>query len=232
MVSSYRSTSRAVSAGVSRPGSFERARSIAYSYRAGAVRGPLIPREGDARRAWGEIRVRLRPRDLRPDVRAQQDEQRDDRDDRPHDAAGNPTGELRVTTEPAWLDQIEQSLCHREPLLLRPTGLAVGLALKERRYGLIPIRPWARTGPPWFPRSLRRRRRDSAGALYSSGPQLLGPTSCVVPPDPASLGPRDPMLARDGSRGAPDGALRRPRRDGGGTGRQRRPGSSVQRLAG
>src|SRR5204863_621817 len=47
-----------------------------------------------------------------------------------------PAGDLSASTDPAWLDQIEQSLCHREPLFLRPAGLAVGLALKERRYGV------------------------------------------------------------------------------------------------
>src|SRR4051794_27438963 len=99
MVSSYRSTRSAASAGARRPGSFEWARSIAYSYRAGAVLGPLVPREGGRAASVGQIRVRSGPPDLRPDVHAQQSEQRDDRDDRPHDAAGDPAGELRVATD-------------------------------------------------------------------------------------------------------------------------------------
>src|SRR5439155_3613188 len=104
--------------------------------RAGAVRGPRSPREGDVRREWGRG---PRPRwagALRPDVSAQQCQQRGYCDDRSHQAAGNPAGNLGASTDPTWLEQTEQSLCHREPLFLGPTGLAVGLALKELRYGI------------------------------------------------------------------------------------------------
>jgi hypothetical protein len=52
-----------------------------------------------------------------------------------------------VAIQAPRLDQVQQTVCcHREPLFLAPTGLAVGLALKEVRYGVLPIRPWAR-GP-------------------------------------------------------------------------------------
>jgi hypothetical protein len=69
-------------------------------------------------------------------VRPGENEQRGYRDDRPRDTAGDPAGDQRVPIDSAWLDQVEQSLCHREPLFLVPTGLAVGLALKELRYGI------------------------------------------------------------------------------------------------
>src|SRR4051794_7186251 len=91
---------------------------------------------GGAARAGSQGRGPDGPRRLCPEMRAQQCEQHGDCDDRPHQAAGNPADDLSASTDPAWLDQTEQSLCHREPLFLRPTGLAVGLALKERRYGV------------------------------------------------------------------------------------------------
>src|ERR671931_2244716 len=78
-----------------------------------------------------------------------------------------------MAIETLRLDPVQQSIrCHREPLFLAPTGLAVGLAPKELRYGSVPIRPWARR-PLRFPRSLCEQR-DSAGVPYSAVHPICG----------------------------------------------------------
>jgi|GEM_PF-5170762 len=148
--------------------------------------------------------------------------------------------------------QVECSNATNQPLLfLTPTGLAVGLALKELRFAVLPaIRPGDRIWPLWVPRSLRlgasetrlgssfgraaytNCKIDATGGVMESGAGPRGGGARRGPRAGLPAGGRGAArpAGAPGSRGPAPGS-RRTRRGGGPPGpRGPRPRAPVRRT--
>src|SRR6185503_17316049 len=101
----------------------------------------------------------------------EQEHQGRDRDHRPEELAGDPANRAGRPIEVLRVEEVQQPVRHRLPLFLAPAGLAVGLALKEVRYGVAsdsPLGPRTR----WFPRSPRtceETRQVDVGCAQATG---------------------------------------------------------------
>ena len=112
------------------------------------------------------------------EVRHQEEQdQRGRRDDHPDHLAGDPTDGANGPVEILGIEEVQQTVRHGLPLFLAPAGLAVGLALKEVRYGTRFRFAPGSVRTPWFPRSLRAAER--LGRFSLGGKLLRRPDGCA-----------------------------------------------------